>query len=101
MRFITLFETTRRDGIGEDKERFLCAEFSIESLDQKIVFVVEHCLEAHTANVAVGCSVNCVAESHVIGRHGLSDRAGCAADAKESSRHLLSRANFSERAILR
>jgi hypothetical protein len=44
MRFITLFETARRDGVGEDKERFLDTKFSIKSFDQKIVLVVEHCL---------------------------------------------------------
>jgi hypothetical protein len=44
MRFITLFETARRDGVGEDKERFLGTKFSIKSFDQKIVLVVEHCL---------------------------------------------------------
>ena len=63
--------------------------------------MIEHCLEPHTANVAVGRSVNGVAESHVIGGHGLGDCAGCAAHAKESARYLLSRANFSEGAILR
>src|SRR5262245_20867971 len=63
--------------------------------------MIEHFLEPHTANVAVGRSVNSVAESHVIGRHGLGDRAGCAAHAKKSARYLLSRANFSEGAILR
>ena len=63
--------------------------------------MIEHCLETHTANVAVGLSVNGIAESHVIGRHGLGDCAGGAAHAKESARYLLSRANFSERAILR
>src|SRR6266550_4416000 len=101
MRFITLFETARRDGIGEDKERFLSPEFSIQSFDQEIKFMIQHCLEPHTANIAVSRSVNCVAESHVIGRHGLGDCAGCAAHAKESARYLLSRANFSEGAILR
>src|SRR4029077_7385904 len=101
MRFITLFETARRDGIGEDKERFLGPEFSIQPFDQKIVLVVQHCLEANPADIAVSLSVNGVAESHVIGGHGLGDCAGCAAHAKESACYLLSRANFSEGAILR
>jgi hypothetical protein len=42
MRFIALFETARRDGIGENKECFLAAKFSIQSFDQKVVLVVEH-----------------------------------------------------------
>src|SRR5206468_10022128 len=101
MRFITLFETARRDGIGEDKERFLGPEFSIQPFDQKIKFMIQHFLEPYTANVAVGGSVNCVAKCHVIGRHGLGDGAGCAAHAKASARYLLSRADFSESAVLR
>src|SRR5438874_11507627 len=101
MRFITFFETARRDGIREDKERFLGPEFSIQPSDQKFVLVVEHRLETDTADVAVGQSVNGVAKCHVIGRHCLGDGAGCAAHAKESARYLLSRANFSKSAVLR
>src|SRR4030095_215780 len=101
MRFISLFETARRNRIGEDKERFLASKFSIQPFDQKIVFMVEHFLEPHAANVAVGGSVNGVAERHVIRGHGLGDCAGRTANAKESARYLLSRANFSEGAILR
>src|SRR5262245_19063199 len=101
MRFITLFETARHNGIGEDKECFLGSKLLIQPLDQKIVFMIEHFLEPHAANVAVGRSVNGVAESHVIGRHGLGDCAGCAAHAKKSARYLLSRSNLCEGAILR
>src|SRR5262245_8195190 len=101
VRFITLFETASRNGIGEDKECFLGSKLFIQPFDQKIVFMIEHFLEPHTANVAVGWSVNGVAESHVIGRHGLGDCAGCAAHAKKPARYLLSRTNFCEGAILR
>src|SRR5215831_16155987 len=101
MRLIALLETARRDGIGEDKESFLASKFSIEPFDQKIVFMVEHFLQPHSADVAVGRSVNGVAECHVIRGHGFGDCAGSATNAKESARYLLSRANFSEGAILR
>src|SRR5215471_10071873 len=101
MRFIALLETARRDGIAEDKESFLASKFSIQPFDQKIVFMIEHFLEPHAADVAVGRSVNGVAECHVIGRHGLGDCAGCTANAEESARDLLSGASFSEGAILR
>src|SRR5438477_7126310 len=101
MRFIALFETARRDGVAEDKECFLCAEFSIQSFDEQIVLMVKHRLKTDTADVAVGRSVNGVAKCHVIGRHGLGDGAGCSANAKESACYLLSRANFSKSAILR
>jgi len=33
MRFITLFETARRDGIGEHKKRFLGTEFFAKAFD--------------------------------------------------------------------
>src|SRR5262245_41696493 len=101
VRFIALFEAARRDGIGEDKECLLGSKFSIQPFDQKIVFMIEHFLEPHAADVAVGRSVNGVAKCHIIGGHGLGDRAGCTANAEESARYLLSRANFSESAILR
>src|SRR6516165_1372245 len=101
VRFITLFETARRNGVSEDKECLLGSKFSIQPFDQKIVFMIEHFLEAHAANVAVSRSVNGVAECHVIGGHGLGNRAGCTANAEESARYLLSGANFSEGAILR
>src|SRR5438034_191422 len=84
----------------EHKKCFLGPEFSVESLDQKIIFVIQHFLEANTADVAIRRSVNRIAERHVVGRHGLGDRAGCAADAKESARYLLAGANFSEGPIL-
>src|SRR6516162_4457615 len=101
MRFVALLETARRDGIGEGKESFLASKFSIQPFDQKIVFMVEHFLQPHAADVAVGRSVNGVAECHVIRGHGLGNCAGCTANAEESACYLLSRANFSEGAILR
>src|SRR6516164_4949086 len=63
--------------------------------------MVEHFLQTHGADVAVGRSVNGVAECHVIRGHGLGDCAGCTANTEKSARYLLSRANFSEGAILR
>src|SRR5215469_16665678 len=101
MRFIALFETAHCDRISKDKKRFLSPEFCVQSFDQKIVFMIEHRLEPHTANVTVGRSVNGVAECHVIGGHGFCDCARSAAHAKESACYLLSRANFSEGAIFR
>src|SRR5260370_3381921 len=100
MRFIALFKTARRDRVGENKKCLLGAEFSIQSFDEKIVFVVEHCLETNAADVAVSRSINRGAECHVVGGHGLGDRAGCAADAEESTRYFLAAAKFSEGPIL-
>ena len=92
MRFVALFETARRDRVGENKKRFLGAEFSVEPFDEEIVFVIEHCLETHTADIAVRRSINGIAECHVVGRHRFRDRAGCAAYPKESARDLLASA---------
>src|SRR5262249_12109497 len=101
MRFIALFETARRNSIRENKERFVASKFLIQPFDQKIGFMIEHFLQPHAANVTITRSVNGVAERHVVGRHGLGDRAGCAAHPKESARYFLSRANFSKGAIPR
>src|SRR5215471_2222963 len=89
MRFAAILKTARCDSIGEDEECFFGAEFLVETLDEKIVLVVEHRSKTHAANVTVGGSVNGVAECHIVGRHGLGDCAGCAAYAKESARYLL------------
>src|SRR5260370_40743127 len=95
MRFIALFKTARRDRVGENKKCLLGAEFSIQSFDEKIVFVVEHCLETNAADVAVSRSINRVAECHVGGGHGLGDRAGCAAAAAEAQHYVLPGGNVS------
>src|SRR5262245_23025877 len=100
MRFAAMFKTARRDRIGKNKKCLFDAEFLVETLDEEIVLVVEHCSETNAADVTVGWSINCVTECHVIGRHGLGDRARCAAHAKESARYFLARANLSERPIL-
>src|SRR5262245_22865936 len=100
MRFAALFKAARRNRVGEDKECFLGPEFSVESLDQKIIFVIQHFLETNTADVTVPRSITRIAERHVVGGHGLGDRAGCSADPKESACYLLAGANFSEGPIL-
>src|SRR5262249_6517299 len=83
------------------KESFLASKFSIQPFDEEIVFMAEHFLQPHAADVAVGRSVNGIAECHIIRGHGLGDCAGCTANTEESARYLLSSANFSEGAILR
>src|SRR5215469_14623442 len=94
MRFVALFETARGDRVAENKKCFFGPKFSIEPFDEEIVFVVQHCLEAHAADVALGGSINRVAECHVIGRHRLGYGARCAAHAKESACYFLAGANF-------
>src|SRR5436190_13702827 len=96
MRFAAMFKTARSDRVGKNEKCLFGAEFLVEAFDKEIVLMVEHRLKTNAANVTVGGSVNGVAERHVIGRHGLGDRAGCAANAKESASHLLARTNFGE-----
>ena len=100
MRFTALFKTPRRNCVCKDEKGFLRPEFCIEPFDKKVVFVVEHCLETNTAHVAMGRSINRVAECHVIGRHGLGDGASGAADAKKSARYFLAGANLCKRPVL-
>ena len=96
MRFVTLLETACGNCVSKNKECLLGAELFVKPLDQKIVLMVEHCLETHTTDVAVCRAINGIAERHVVGRHGLGDGAGCAAHAEESAGYFLAGANFSE-----
>src|SRR5690348_1986294 len=100
MGFVTLLETACGNGVGKNKECFLGAELFVKPLDQKIVLMVEHCLETHTTDVAVCGPINSIAERHVVGRHSLGDGACCAADPKESACYFLAGANFSEGSVL-
>src|SRR5689334_5132923 len=96
MRFVPLFEAARCNRVSENKERFLVSKLWIEPLDQELVLMVEHSLQASAADIAVCRSINCVAECHVVRRHGLRDRAGRAADTKEPARDFLPGTDFSE-----
>ena len=96
MRFIALFKTARRDRIGENKKGFFRPKFSVKPFDEKVVFVIQHFLETKATDVAVGRSINCIAECHVVGGHGLGDGACSAAHAEKSPRYFLTGANFSE-----
>src|SRR5688572_33040294 len=49
VRFIMLLETARRHGVGENKKGPDAAELLVKALDQQIVFVIEHGLEAGPA----------------------------------------------------
>src|ERR1700730_17122322 len=100
MRFIALFETARRNRIGENKKCFFSSEFSVEPFDEKMVFVIQHRLETNAADIAARRPINFIAECHVVGRLRLSDRARCATDAKESARYFLASPNLGERPVL-
>ena len=99
MRFVVLLETARRHRVGKNKKRALASELRVQPLDQERVFVIEHRLQTLAADVAIGRSVNRIAESHVVGRHGFRDRSRRAADVKKSPRHFLPRADLRERPV--
>src|SRR5437588_6296269 len=100
VRLVVLLETARRHRVGEHKKCAEAAELSIETLDEQFVFVIEHRLEASAAHVAIGRSVNGIAERHVVGGHGFRDRAGSAAHMEKTAGHLLSGADLREGPIL-
>ncbi len=62
--------------------------------------MIEHGFQALAADVTIGVAVNGVADRHVVGGNGFGDGAGRAADAEEPARHLLSRADLGEGAVL-
>ena len=74
-------------------------EFLVQAFDQQTVLVIEHGLEALSADIAVGWSVNRVAKRHVVGRHRFRDGPGRAADMEKAARHLLASADLGERSV--
>src|SRR5207244_3098557 len=101
VRFAALFKTARCNGVCKDEEGLLRPEFCVEPLDQKTVFVVEHCLEPNPTDVAIRRSVDCVAKCHIVRRHGLRDSASGAADTEKPASHFLARPNLCKRPVLR
>src|SRR5213082_136286 len=93
---VVLLETACRHGVGENKKCAEAAELFIETLDEQFVFVIEHRLETSAAHVAIGRSVNGIAERHVVGGHGFRDRAGSAAHMEKTARPLPSGADLRE-----
>src|ERR1700736_819408 len=95
-----LLETPGGYPDGKDEKCSVCSEFFVEPLDQKIVFTVEHGLETDPTDVAVGWSVDCVAERHVIGGHGLGDGARGSAHLEKTAGHFLPGTNLGKSAVL-
>ena len=100
VRFVVLLETARRHRVGKNEKCSLIAELRIEPFEQKFVFVIEHRLEPHPADISIGRSVDRVAERHVVGRHRFGDRAGRAAHMEKPARHFLAGADLRERPVL-
>jgi hypothetical protein len=85
-----------RDRVGEDEEARLLAARGRQALEQQAVLVLQHREQPLARHVAAPLAVDRVAEGHVVGRDGLRDRAGGAADLQEPARHLLPGADLGQ-----
>ena len=92
-------EGTGRDRVGEGEEPCPLAAGEVEPLPQERELVVEHLLDALPRHVPWRLAVDRVAEGHVVGRHGLGDRARGPTDREEPAGHLLAGADLGERAV--
>src|SRR4051794_10923470 len=99
MRFVSKFETSGGDRVGEHKERPVPAYLFVESLDQEVVFSIEHGVQPGTTYISIGRAIDRVAKCHIVGRHCFSDSTGGATYLKKSPRHLLAGSDLRERAV--
>jgi hypothetical protein len=100
MRFVSQLEASGGDGIGEHKEGPMAADLFVESLDQEVVFSIQHRLQPDAPYVTISGTVDGVAERHIVGRHRFSDSAGGATHLKKPAGYLLTGPDFGERAVL-
>lgn len=64
----------RRHRVGEGEEAGHRATFSLQSIDQESVLMVEHLLQPLTGNIALRVAVDRVADTHIIGGNTLCHR---------------------------
>ncbi len=81
--------TARRHGIGKDKEFDAGAPLLAQPLQQQLILVVQHALQALSAHVAIGMPVDRVAHRHVVGRNRLGNCARRSADTEKPPRDFL------------
>ena len=93
------FFAPRRDCIGEHKKSGLGAALFIQSLQQQIIFIIEHGAQTLAADIAIGRPVNGVADSHVVSGDCLGHRAGRAAGPEKPPRDLLPGSDLRKSAI--
>ncbi len=88
------------DGVGKGEETRAPTAFFGQPLDEQLVLVFEHLVEALAADVARGRPVDGVGERHVVGGDRLGDGARRAADVEKLPGDFLARADLGERAVL-
>ena len=98
--FILLLEAACGDGGRVGEEGGVLGTQVGEALDHLGEFLVQHLQQPGAADVAIDVAVDVVTDRHVVGRHGLGDRAGRRPDRKESTGHFLARADFDDRTVL-
>ena len=91
--------TAGGDGVGENEEFGGATALLSQPFQQEGILVVQHGLEALAANVTFTGAVDCIAEGHVVSRHGFGDGAGGAADTEEPTGDLLAGAGFGKGAV--
>jgi hypothetical protein len=92
-------EAARHDGVGKGEERRPVTALVAEPVDVELEFLVQHALQPAGRDVPVGLAVHGVADRHVVGRHGLGDRAGRPADPEEPADDLLAGPDLGDRAV--
>src|SRR5262245_59651803 len=66
MSFFLAAEAVGGDGVGKNKKRALVAAGLIEPQQQEVKLVLQHALQALPADVALGWTINRIADRHVI-----------------------------------
>src|SRR2546421_9695441 len=94
-----IFEAARSDSIRECEESLLITAACIQLLQNLTKFLLQHSLQPLAADISLGMAVDGIAYPHVVRRYGFRHRSRGAADGKEPAGHLLTSADFGERAI--
>ena len=88
-----------RDRVGEGEEAGLRPALGGQTIDQQLVLVLQHLLQALARDVTLGMAVDGVADPHVVGRHALGDGARGTPGLEEMADDLLPRPDLGERAV--
>ena len=90
---------TRRNSVGKGEKGFLGTRLLVKTLDQQIVFVIEHFVETLAAHEPGALSVDGIGKGHVVGGDRLGHGSRGPADMEESAGHFLPRPDLGKRAV--
>ena len=99
--FLAFPEPLRRDGIGEGEKGGPVGAVFPDARKEQVEFPFQHAFEPAARNIApvLGGAVYFVAELHVVGGHGLGDRAGGGAGLEKPAGDFLAGADFDDGAV--